>query len=189
MEKDPTKFCTAEEFEAGVEALSRFVSLRGEAVSRQLAGDERAVETGDLQLSAMGSMGRGGGAPGGRDGQSGPGGASGEMPGELPGGFTPPETSAGKAGSGRTPAAPEPGGVPENGSPGSGSVLTLLVLSGLVLAAGLFLAAKKKFWQRVRAFRAGVPGRFSRPGTPVFCEEIRRPSETSAVPGQRFRCL
>ncbi len=65
VEKDPTKFCTAEEFEAGIAAMQQFVSLRGEAVSRQLAGDTTAVETGDLNLSDMGSMG--GGFGGSRD--------------------------------------------------------------------------------------------------------------------------
>jgi spore coat protein CotH len=59
VEKDPTKFCTSEDFEKGVDTLTRFVSLRGEAVSRQLSGDTAAVETGDLNLSDMGSMGGG----------------------------------------------------------------------------------------------------------------------------------
>lgn len=64
VEKDPTKFCTTEDFDKGVETLSKFVSLRAEAVSRQLNGDDAAVETGDLDLSVMGSMG--GGMGGGR---------------------------------------------------------------------------------------------------------------------------
>ena len=59
VEKDPTKFCTTEEFDSGVEALSEFVSLRAEAVRRQLGGDDTAVETGDLNLTDMGSMGGG----------------------------------------------------------------------------------------------------------------------------------
>ena len=59
VEKDPTKFCTTEDFDKGVETLSKFVSLRAEAVSRQLNGDDAAVETGDLDLSVMGSMGGG----------------------------------------------------------------------------------------------------------------------------------
>ena len=100
VEKDPTKFCTTEEFDAGVEAISEFVSLRGEAVSRQLAGDESAVETGDLKLSDMGSMGRGGG-PGGQGGPGGEGGPGG-MPGQMPGGFTPPSGQ-----SGQTPTPPD----------------------------------------------------------------------------------
>ena len=64
VEKDPTKFCTAEEFETGVAALSEFVTLRAEAISRQLDGDHTAVETGTLKLSDMGSMGGGFGGGG-----------------------------------------------------------------------------------------------------------------------------
>lgn len=59
VEKDPTKFCTTEDFTKGVETLSKFVSLRAEAVSRQLSGDDTAVETGALDLSLMGTMGGG----------------------------------------------------------------------------------------------------------------------------------
>ena len=59
VEKDPTKFCTAEEFETGVETLSKFVTLRAEAVSRQLEGDSTEVEVKDLTLSDMGTMGGG----------------------------------------------------------------------------------------------------------------------------------
>ena len=40
-------------------AISRFVTLRGEAVSRQLSGDDTAVETTDLNTSNMGTMGGG----------------------------------------------------------------------------------------------------------------------------------
>lgn len=65
VEKDPTKFCTAEEFDTGVQTMTQFVTLRAEAVSRQLTGDDTAVETGDLNLSDMGSMG--GGFGGGKD--------------------------------------------------------------------------------------------------------------------------
>lgn len=59
VEKDPTKFCTEDEFEAGVDVLSQFVTLRSKAVSRQLSGDDTYVETEDINLSDMGSMGRG----------------------------------------------------------------------------------------------------------------------------------
>lgn len=65
VESDPTKFCTTEEFETGVMAMQQFVSLRAEAVQRQLNGDETAVDTTNLNLSAMGSMGGNGGGPGG----------------------------------------------------------------------------------------------------------------------------
>ncbi|MDO4482446.1 MAG: CotH kinase family protein [Bacillota bacterium] len=57
VEKDPTKFCTSEEFEAGVTAIKEFVSLRGEAVSKQLNGDTAKVEVNGLSISDMGSMG------------------------------------------------------------------------------------------------------------------------------------
>lgn len=60
VEKDPPRFCTTEEFEEGVETLEQFVTLRAEAVSRQLAGDTTAVDTEGLTLSDMGTMQNGG---------------------------------------------------------------------------------------------------------------------------------
>ena len=59
VEKDPTKFCTSDEFEAGVKAISKFVTLRTEAVILQLNGDDTAVDTDDLNLSDMGTMNHG----------------------------------------------------------------------------------------------------------------------------------
>ena len=56
VEKDPTKFCTIEEFDKGVSAISQFVALRAEAVSRQLNGDFTEIDTGELELSDMGTM-------------------------------------------------------------------------------------------------------------------------------------
>jgi len=72
VESDPTKFCTTEEFEAGVEALSQFVTLRAQAVSNQLNGDDTLVDVGDLNTSDMGSMGgnMGGGDKGGFSGRT-----------------------------------------------------------------------------------------------------------------------
>ncbi len=125
MEKDPTKFCTTEEFEAGVEAISDFVSLRGEAVSRQLAGDGSAVETGDLKLSDMGSMGGGGGTPGGHGSPGGEGGPGG-TPGQMPGGFTPPSGENGEmptppdGQSGQSPTPPD-GWNPNESPTGNGN--------------------------------------------------------------------
>ncbi|MCD8022928.1 MAG: CotH kinase family protein [Lachnospiraceae bacterium] len=67
VEMDPTRFCTYEEFETGVEALSEFCSLRTESIEGQLDGsipstsegqsaDSSAlVDAGDLNLSDMGS--------------------------------------------------------------------------------------------------------------------------------------
>ncbi len=73
VEKDPTKFCTYEEFQKGVEAISTFCTLRAESVSGQLDGtipsttsgqqaDSSAlVDDSGLNTSDMGSMGSGGG--------------------------------------------------------------------------------------------------------------------------------
>lgn len=71
VNKDPTRFCTMEEFDGGIETMEALVSLRAEAVRSQLQGEEAETETGDLDLSALGTMGgagRGGyGGPGGFD--------------------------------------------------------------------------------------------------------------------------
>lgn len=80
VEKDPTKFCTAEEFETGVATLTEFVTLRAEAVSRQLEGDSTEVDAGDMDLSDMGSMGNHGGGRSG-DSEDGEGSEGGEMSG------------------------------------------------------------------------------------------------------------
>lgn len=77
VEKDPTKFCTCDEFEKGIETLREFCLLRAKSVSGQLAGtigaasdtqnSDTLVDAGDLQISDMGSMnntmGRGMGKP------------------------------------------------------------------------------------------------------------------------------
>lgn len=67
MEKDPTKFCSYEEFEAGVSTLKEFCALRAESVKAQLEGiigstsdtqDEgELIDAGDIKISDMGSMG------------------------------------------------------------------------------------------------------------------------------------
>ncbi|MGN0424121.1 MAG: CotH kinase family protein [Acetatifactor sp.] len=71
VEKDPTKFCTYDQFIAGVEALKTFCSLRMESIKGQLSGaipstsegqqaDSRTlIPTGDLNLNDTGSMGMG----------------------------------------------------------------------------------------------------------------------------------
>ncbi len=66
VEKDPTKFCTFEEFEKGISTLCEFCILRAESVSDQLNGtisatsenreSDTLVDAGDLQISDMGSM-------------------------------------------------------------------------------------------------------------------------------------
>lgn len=65
---DPTAFCSYEEFKGGVSAIREFAALRSESVKGQLKGDIPSteegqkndpgalVDTGTLDLSAMGSM-------------------------------------------------------------------------------------------------------------------------------------
>ena len=83
VEKDPTKFCTYEEFKTGVEAISSFCTLREESVSGQLDGtipsttegqkadDSALIDASDLNTSDMGSMGGGKGGFGGFGGGAG----------------------------------------------------------------------------------------------------------------------
>ncbi|SFD08745.1 CotH kinase family protein [Ruminococcus albus] len=78
VEKDPTKFCTYDEFKKGVEAISGFCTLRSESVKGQLDGtipstsegqsaDSSAlIDCSSLNLSDMGSMGGNGGGFGGK---------------------------------------------------------------------------------------------------------------------------
>ena len=61
VEKDPTKFCTYEEFEKGVETLTAFCDLRSQSVARQLAGEEADVDASAITLSDMGTMNHGSG--------------------------------------------------------------------------------------------------------------------------------
>ena len=67
VEKDPTAFCTYEEFRTGVETLKEFCALRSESVRLQLSGSDETVDAGTLNLSAMGTMGGSMGGFGGRD--------------------------------------------------------------------------------------------------------------------------
>lgn len=72
VEKDPTKFCTYEEFQTGVQTLTEFCRLRTESVAGQLAGTIPAdsdgqtaepsalVDASGLKLSEMGTMNHGG---------------------------------------------------------------------------------------------------------------------------------
>lgn len=60
VERDPTKFCTYEEFTLGAETLTEFCLLRAESISYQLAGEDVTVDAGGLELSDMGGMSTGG---------------------------------------------------------------------------------------------------------------------------------
>lgn len=59
VSKDPTAFCTYDEFQAGVNTLKQFCSLRSESVRLQLDGSDETVDTGTLDISDMGTMGSG----------------------------------------------------------------------------------------------------------------------------------
>ena len=81
VEKDPTAFCTLEEFETGVETLRTFCALRTESVKGQLEGTIPSTDAGQredssalidasgITISAMGSMGGGGGFGGSGEGE------------------------------------------------------------------------------------------------------------------------
>lgn len=76
VEKDPTKFCTYEEFETGINTLREFCLLRAKSVRGQLDGtigstsdtqnSSSLIDAGDLQISDMGSMMNGAGKDRGR---------------------------------------------------------------------------------------------------------------------------
>ena len=161
VERDPTKFCTEEEFQAGVEALKAFCELRVQSVKGQLSGaipstgegqaaDPGAlVDASGLSLSVMGTMGMGGG-PGG--GKWAPGNASGGPEGEdgAPDGFPgsggrPPEELGQPGGCPGGDGVPQGGGAPAGAS---GASLLLLGGSGLVLLAGLGTALRfRRRWE------------------------------------------
>lgn len=81
VEKDPTKFCTYEELEKGIDALNEFCLLRTQSVSGQLAGTipattegqsrdkDALIDASGINLSDMGAMDRemGGRIPGGME--------------------------------------------------------------------------------------------------------------------------
>ncbi len=109
--EDPTKFCTYEAFQTGVETLRSFCLLRAQSVTGQLDGSIPATSEGQsadssalidasaITISDMGTMG------------AGMGGGRGQMPenfGELPEGFDP---SSGEPPEGFTPDG-ERGGFP-----------------------------------------------------------------------------
>ncbi|MCC8169114.1 MAG: CotH kinase family protein, partial [Oscillospiraceae bacterium] len=92
--KDPTKFCTLDEFVTGADTLRQFCNLRAESVRGQLNGtipstsDGQAEDSSSLidasfiSISDMGSMNAGGGGMGDRGG-SGDADSGGESPGEV----------------------------------------------------------------------------------------------------------
>jgi spore coat protein CotH len=162
VESDPTKFCTYEEFEAGVDTLREFCLLRAESVKGQLAGtipsdsdgqpDSSAwIDASELLISDMGTMNNGlsagtGGMP--EQGQMPPDSSGMSEPGEEPpdisggqendlqnkdrGPMPPDETLENR------PAGSEPGD-PQTAA--SGGQEALLGVSAAVLLGALALAA------------------------------------------------
>lgn len=84
VEKDPTKFCTYEEFETGISTLKEFCLLRAESISGQLDGSipstseeqnqnsDSLISADNITISDMGSMNNNQGGMGGPDGDGGP---------------------------------------------------------------------------------------------------------------------
>ncbi len=103
VDKDPTKFCTTEEFDKGVETIKTFVELRSQSIQGQLDGtigstdsaqeadSSSLIDASSITLSDMGSMGGGGGPGGSSDSNGDPGGFPGG--GDSPGGGNPFESS------------------------------------------------------------------------------------------------
>lgn len=129
VEKDPTKFCTYDEFTEGVASLKEFCTLRAESVRGQLDGtipstsdaqteDSSALISGSsVSISAMGSMNVGGGMGGGRqDGGFGtpPNGNFGDLNG------TPPEMPNSDNSDGQMPSFDGEPPEPPNGEAPSG---------------------------------------------------------------------
>ncbi len=113
VESDPTKFCTYEEFEQGIDTLGEFCLLRAESVNSQLNGTiastsdnqdkETFVDASNLSVSDMGSMGNGNG--GGMDNNGGQmpeapqdGGAQGFPQGRNGQGMSRPDNNGGQMG-------------------------------------------------------------------------------------------
>ena len=146
MERDPSKFCTQEAFEAGVEALKAFCALRAESVSGQLAGtvpstnegqaaDSSAlVDASGLALSAMGTMSQGGGRPP-QGGAAPDSDRNSAFPGWRGG-----RSEAGFSGEDGDRPPEQDGGVPYGGAGGSGWV----AISALALLGGVLLARRYK---------------------------------------------
>ena len=127
--KDPTKFCSYEEFEQGVETLRQFCTLRCESVRGQLDGSIPSTDEGQsadpdalidasaLTLSELGSMGGGGGGfPSGGDGTF-PGGGGGFPGGGSGGSFPGSGFSGGRPGGNGFSNSVKPSSSEEGASP------------------------------------------------------------------------
>ena len=129
VEQDPTKFCTYEEFETGVDTLKSFCLLRAESIRGQLDGtipstsdgqqedDSALVDASSISLTDMGSMGHGGGTPGDGERPDMPDGDGGQMPGDGDRPDMPDENGGQMPGNGERPDMPDGDGgqMPGNG--------------------------------------------------------------------------
>ena len=167
VEKDPTKFCTYDEFETGVQTLKNFCCLRAQSVTGQLdgsipstseaqkEGSESLVDASAITISDMGSMGNTMGGKGGFGGRQNDDADKSDAADTE--GFTPPQRPDSSADAGTDFEADTQGGPPQsppdsqNGtSPGqtdgqgssrtSGTQTVLLAACALVLALGLGFA-------------------------------------------------
>ena len=167
VEKDPTKFCTYDEFETGVQTLKNFCCLRAQSVAGQLDGSipstseaqkensESLVDASAITISDMGSMGNTMGGKGGFGGRQNDDADKSDAADTE--GFTPPQRPDSSADAGTDFEADTQGGPPQsppdsqNGtSPGqtdgqgssrtSGTQTVLLAACALVLALGLGFA-------------------------------------------------
>ena len=167
VEKDPTKFCTYDEFETGVQTLKNFCYLRAQSVTGQLDGSipstseaqkensESLVDVSAITISDMGSMGNTMGGKGGFGGRQNDDADKSDAADTE--GFTPPQRPDSSADAGTDFEADTQGGPPQsppdsqNGtSPGqtdgqgssrtSGTQTVLLAACALVLALGLGFA-------------------------------------------------
>lgn len=103
VEKDPSKFCTYEEFETGVKTIREFCLLRAESIKGQLDGtipatqagqfadDAALVDASSINISDMGTMNMGGGFDGRGNGD----GTNNFWPAEYISGHTVPEAASG----------------------------------------------------------------------------------------------
>ncbi len=159
VEQDPTKFCTYEEFEQGVETLAAFCDLRSQSISAQLASETASIDASSITLSDMGtmSMGMGGGRGQMPEGMEMPEGMTFPHGMEMPEGMQMPAgdntenpqngaaaepTQNGQSGFplGNFPA----GNRPDSAMTQSGNSWILLRISVVVLAAALLFAFKFK---------------------------------------------
>lgn len=155
VEKDPTKFCTLEEFTAGAAALRAFCLRRAESVRGQLEGTipstsqgqqedgSALVDASDINIQDMGGMDAGGGFGGGPGGM---GGGFERDQGQRP--ARPDQTNALQPDAGQQPerisdSGGQPPGPENTGTDRAG---ILLLASGAVLLLGL--AAASRFQRR-----------------------------------------